>query len=396
MNKHSHTKVSWLALALLALSLAACKPETLRVGVVLPLSGPNQAAGEAALKGIELALSELNEPSEGRIELLVRDSAGDPQTAARLLTELYRNEKAVAAIGGLSAAEARALAQVADREEKVLVLPSVGDQRLTESSKHVYRISVSDAEIGSKLASFAKQDLRTQTAMVLAQDRRFADTLSEGFKPTFENLKGELLGQVDASALGEDIAPAIQEVQEKSPSAVVLNGDGPWLEATIQKLKDARFKGKILAPQSFANPSTLESMGMQARGILFAYSPIDPNRQNSQAFIEKFEALHGKAPSLLAAEAYDSLQVLANAAAGKPAIASEIRRGLRDAIKEFPGVTGSLEFDDTGAVQRFPRVYSLSKKLALRDHQDLIDQLRKEREDRIRELKKQLDKVGTE
>ena len=394
MNKHAFIRVAWAAVILASLALAGCKPEILRVGVILPLSGPNQAAGEAALKGIELALADLNEPSEGRIELLVRDSAGDPETAARLLAELYRDEKAVAAIGGLSAAEARALAQVADAEEKILMLPSIGDQRLEASSKHVYRLSVSDAEIGSKLASFAKQDLRTTTAMVLAQDERFAETMSEGFQPTFENLKGDFLGRIDASAQGEDLAPALEEVRAKAPGVVVLNGDGLWLEETVQKLKDASFKGKILAPQSFANPATLESMGSRARGVLFAYSPIDANREQGQAFIEKYTSAHGEAPSHLAAEGYDSLQVLANAAVGRPALASELRRGLRDAIKEYPGVTGSLEFNDTGAVQRFPRVYSLSKELAFRDHQDLIKKLRDEREARIRELQDKLNRVG--
>ncbi len=396
MIKHPHIKVAWVAVVLTTLALAGCKPETLRVGVILPLSGPNQAAGEAALKGIELALADLNEPSEGRIELLVRDSAGDPETAGRLLTELYQDEKAVAAIGGLSAAEARVLAQVAEAEEKILMLPSVGDQRLAESSKHVYRLSVSDAEIGSKLASFAKQDLRTKTAVVLGQDDRFTETMSEGFQPTFENLKGEVIGLIDASAQGADLTPTIEEVRAKAPGVVVLNGDGPWLEETVQKLKDASFKGKILAPQSFANPATLESMGNRARGVLFAYTPIDANHEPGQAFIEKYTSAHGEPPSHLAAEGYDSLQVLANAAAGRPAIASELRRGLRDAIKEYPGVTGALEFNDHGEVQRFPRVYSLSKKLEFRDHQDLIKQLREEREARIRELKNKLNRVGTD
>lgn len=396
MNKQAYIKLAGVAMILASLVLAGCKPETLKVGVILPLSGPNQAAGEAALKGIELALADLNEPSEGRIELLVRDSAGDPEAAARLLTELYKSEKAVAAIGGLSAAEARALTRVAEAEEKILMLPSVGDQRLAESSKHVYRLSVSDAEIGSKLASFAKQDLRTTTAIVLAQDDRFVETMSEGFQPTFENLKGEVIDRIDASAQGEDLAPTIEEVRVKDPGVVVLNGDGPWLEETVQKLKDARFKGKILAPQSFANPATLESMGSRARGVLFAYSPIDTKREQGQAFIEKYTSAHGEPPSHLAAEGYDSLQVLANAAVGRPAIASELRRGLRDAIKEYPGVTGSLEFNDSGAVQRFPRVYSLSKELTFRDHQDLIQRLRDEREAKIRELKDKLNRVGTD
>ena len=62
------------------------------------------------------------------------------------------------------------------------------------------------------------------------------------------------------------------------------------------------------------------------------------------------------------------MMVLATAMAERPALPSEVRKGLLHDIKDYPGVTGSLQFNEARSVPKIPRVYSIAEDLSLRDH----------------------------
>jgi ABC-type branched-subunit amino acid transport system substrate-binding protein len=98
-------------------------------------------------------------------------------------------------------------------------------------------------------------------------------------------------------------------------------------------------------------------------------------------------------PDLYAAYGYDSLQVLAAAVEGRPALASEVHKGLRDSITEFPGVTGAIQFDEKGDVQKFPRVYVIGDDLPLYDYNERIQRQQEELRRRREELRKRLEQL---
>src|SRR5690606_35638895 len=106
--------------------------EPQRVGVFLPLSGAYQAVGEAVLRGLRLSL-------EGsRVELVVKDTAGDAMQAARAVEALVLEEGAVAIIGGLLGDEARRAAVVAEGLGVPLLTLS-RDEHITELGPYVFR-----------------------------------------------------------------------------------------------------------------------------------------------------------------------------------------------------------------------------------------------------------------
>lgn len=394
MRSSTHRLSKFLPFALLfpfALANVGCDQDTLVVGAVLPLSGPEQANGEEAKRGLELALEKVNTDGN-RLELVVVDSQSNPAHAAQQAEKLFKEQNAVAVVGGTSTLEARALATVAESAEKILMVPSAGDQQISKDSKHVYRISVSDAAIGSKLAAFAHKSLNAETAVIWGEDDQFVATLQEGFESTFQNLGGESLG---ARTVGPDELGEAEEISDKKSDVIVLNGQNAWLQSMVTGIRERGYKGKLLAPQAFSGPANLESMGRDARGVMFAYAPLIETYDTTKSFIAEYEQKFGTPPSLYAAEAFDSLQVLAAAARDKPPIVSEIRRGLRDQVKDFSGVTGSLEFDDSGAVKKFPRVYSLDDQLTMRDHEDLMEEIRAERERKIKEIRDRLNQMGS-
>jgi hypothetical protein len=64
-------------------------------------------------------------------------------------------------------------------------------------------------------------------------------------------------------------------------------------------------------------------------------------------------------------------------------------------INSFPGVTGPIQFDEQGDVQKFPRVYVVrgnefvDYEQVLGERRELLDERRRELQQRMRELERQ-------
>ena len=87
----------------LALVLGPALAQTqLKVGVILPLSGPSAVAGKAALNGIQLAADEANAGGKVRMELVVVDDGTDPSKAVPAFTKLMTVDRVDIVIGGLA------------------------------------------------------------------------------------------------------------------------------------------------------------------------------------------------------------------------------------------------------------------------------------------------------
>ena len=103
-------------------------------------------------------------------------------------------------------------------------------------------------------------------------------------------------------------------------------------------------------------------------------------------FVDSFRAKYGHDPDIYAAHAYDALRV----ALTTPDIvraweANEIRRALQFEIKEFPGVTGPIQFDDYGDVRHNPVIFIVKDGVVL-NYQSYLEIEKQKIRERIKKL----------
>jgi branched-chain amino acid transport system substrate-binding protein len=94
-----------VAVLLVAGSLrpAQAQREPIKIGAIIPLTGPSGTSGQAMQKGYQLALDEINQKGVlGRkVELIVEDDRGDPPTGAAAFLKLATRDRIEVLIGGL-------------------------------------------------------------------------------------------------------------------------------------------------------------------------------------------------------------------------------------------------------------------------------------------------------
>ena len=105
-----------------------------------------------------------------------------------------------------------------------------------------------------------------------------------------------------------------------------------------------------------------------------------------QAFVSSYREAYGVPPGLYAAHGYDAMMVMAEALAKAGPIASDFWKGITS-IREFAGVTGMIQFDERGDVQKFPRVYVVEEGNLI-DYEAEVEKRRRELLERLRDLER--------
>ncbi len=376
------------AIFMLFLSLLGCGGEkAVQIGAVLPLTGDFQLYGQSIQKGVELAFENLiSSGTEIQYSLSVLDSESDPEKAGELVEQLYR-DGATAVIGGVTTSEALSSVSIADEFTRVLISPSASSPELTGISKYFYRVFVSDSREGTTMANFATQKLKLGSVVILAKEDAYAQGNREVFETNFERQGGEVLDKILFPETGGDFSGLVDRVLTLSPDAVYLAAYADDIAQMIMELRRRDYKGYILSTAAFAAPEIIEQVGQPAEGVFLTQAGFDTKSEEPQIqqFVDAFREKYGLTPDLYAAHGYDSVMVLAEAINEAGAeFPSELWSGLR-ALRDFQGVTGTLQFDERGDVQKFPRVFVINQGRLI-DYEKEIQEKREEIMRRLREL----------
>jgi branched-chain amino acid transport system substrate-binding protein len=374
-------------LALLPVLLGCPGEQVVKFGAVLPLTGEAAIYGLPVHRGIDLAFEHLQSQQDlpYLLELVTVDSESDPEKAKELLIQVYR-DGALAAIGGVTTAEALQMVAVADEFDRVLVSPSASTPQLSGISKYFYRVFPSDAREGATMGNFATQKLKAEKVVILAKEDAYAKGIQEVFKTEFERYGGEVLDLIEFPSLGSDLSGLVERVMTLRPDAVYLAAYAPDLAQMIKHLRDQGFKGTIFTTSAFAAPEIIAQVGRPAEGVFLTQAVFDIESEDPtiRKFIDAYRTKYDLEPDLYAAHGYDSVLVLAEALKLGGRTSSELWKGIRS-IRDFSGATGTLQFDERGDVQKFPRVYVVNEGVLV-DYEAEVERRRRELLERLREL----------
>ena len=157
------------------------------VGAVLPMTGKYKAFGETTMRGLQLALKGSD------IELIVKDTQGDPSLTSKLVEQLAFDDGVIAIVGPLLAEDAKRGALVAEELQVPLITLSRAEG-LTDIGPHIFRTMVTNAQQAEALADYAMNTLGYKTFAILHPNTPFGVELSNEFWDAIEKRGGQIRG----------------------------------------------------------------------------------------------------------------------------------------------------------------------------------------------------------
>lgn len=351
-----------------------------RVGLALPLSGKFQPIGEAALRAAMLALGSVADaPATARetaggpaSQLVIRDTATDPERAARGVMELTREEAVIGIVG--SAEKRAAAAALSEATQDGIPLLTLDDQPPGALSTGFQLIHAPEARV----AELARRALKlgVREAAILAPDSASGKRMRDAFRRQFSAGGGKVTVEATYVAGVNTFSTAVASLKKASFQAVFVPDAADRLELIAPALAFADLwpqpfpvghakggagakaprKILLLSTANDLSPKLIQNAGRYVQGALL--SPgffADENDDRAHAFVEAYRAAYGQDPHAAEAYAYDGVRLLRGATETGARTRSEVLKAL--AGGSFAGLTGNVRFGpDHGRVDP-PMVY---------------------------------------
>lgn len=315
-----HLKKSIVAAALaLAASLPALAADPIKIGLVLPMTGPFAAYGKQIEHGVKLYLATQGDTFAGRkVELIVKDDA--PGTAGdvskRLAQELVIKDKVDILAGFGLTPSAFAVAPVATEAKKPMVVMNAATSAVTTKSNYIVRTSMTLPQNSAPIASWAAKN-KIKKVFTLVADYGPGHDAEGQFKKTFTAAGGEIVGEVRAPVKNPDFAPFLQKIKDTKPDAVFIFLP-PGAE-TIAFMKGFTERGltaagiKLISTGDLPDEDILDAIGDAALGLVtaFHYSEAHKSPEN-KAYTEAYYKAYPKdRPNFMSVGGYDGMHLIA-------------------------------------------------------------------------------------
>jgi branched-chain amino acid transport system substrate-binding protein len=302
----------------LALSTGAMAQDTVKIGVILPYSGPFADAANQLDAGIKLYMQKNGDTVAGKkIEVIRKDSTGpNPDEAKRLAQELVVRDGVDILAGFALTPEALGAASVATEAKKMLVVMNAATSIITEQSPYIVRASVTIPQLQQAFGRWAYEKGGVKKAYTLVADYGPGHDAEKAFATGFTAAGGEIIGADKTPVANPDFSAFVQRVKDANPEAVFIFIPGGAQPAAMGKALAERGLTppavKILAQGELTHPEALESMGETARGIITSYHFVMESTEPVNAeFVKAYrDANNGRSPDLFSYGGYDGMHLI--------------------------------------------------------------------------------------
>lgn len=325
----------------LATPLALAQSDTVKIGVILPLTGPQASTGKQIDAAIKLWVAQNGNRAGGKkVEVIVKDDAGVADTSRRLAQELVVNDKVVALAGFGLTPIALATAPIATQSKTPMVVMAAATSSITEASPYIVRTSFTLPQAAVAMGEWAPKN-GIRKVVTLVADFGPGNDAEKFFSDRMLLNGGQVLEKLRTPLRSPDFAPVLQKARDARPDAIFVflpSGQGAQFMKQFAERGLDKAGIKLIATGDVTDDDQLADMGDVALGVVNAhhYSAAHPSAMNKK-FVEAFVAANKFRPNFMAVGGYDGMRVIYKALdASKGAGGEALLNGMKGQLFESP------------------------------------------------------------
>ena len=355
MRKLLGVTLALVATCLLPAGTASAQKGPIKVGLILPETGPLAANGKDMANGMQLFFEEQGWRLAGReIKLITEDDEGKPPTGLAKARSLVESQGVHLLMGPLSAVVGYAVAPYVDAKKVPTIFPIVSAEDITQRkrSPYIVRTGWTSAQPSHPFGKWAYDNLGYRKIAMIGYDFAFGWEVAAGFQRTFEEAGGQVVQKLWPPLGTADFAPYLAQLR-RDVDAIYAIFSGADALRFAKQYSEAGLKGKLalIGGGTFTDEHVLRSMGDEVLGVVTAlhYSAALPNPANKK-FVQAYEAKYKQIPSYYSEGSYVAglaLKAALEATGGDIENTDKFLAALRRVdLTEAP--RGPIRFDDFG------------------------------------------------
>jgi branched-chain amino acid transport system substrate-binding protein len=312
--RHTHFATACLAVAVTAAGLGhAAAQDTVKIGIVMPMTGTVGAAGQEAVAAIKLYVAQHGDTVAGKkIELIIRDDASVPDNAKRLAQELVVNDK-VAILGAGTTPSAMSMAPIATEAKIPTVVMISGTSVVVERSPYYVRTCFTLGQQSGIIADWAIKNGSRKAVSVLSDWAPGAEA-GKVFEQHFTKGGGQVLDTLKVPLANPDFAPFLQRARDLQPDTLFVfvpaGQAGTFARQFAERGLD-KSGIKLIGPGDIVDDNDLAGTGDSLLGVVTAgfYSAAHPSELNKQ-YAAAYQKATGHRANFISVGGYDGMHLI--------------------------------------------------------------------------------------
>ncbi len=342
--------------------------KVVRIGNIIPLSGPSASVGEQGKNAREMALEEINSAGGikslggAKLELYYADSESKPEKGISEAERLINTKKVNVLTGCWNSAVTYPTSAIAERYGVPFIVPvSVADKITEQGFKNVFRIAAKDSWWTRDQFSFL-EDMKKEFGMSVKKLAFVYENgdWGKGIAGQWEKLAKEggyeVVLDEPYPSTSTDLSPVVQKIRRSHADVLMLvsnAADAILLTNTLAEYK-VKLKAIISSGGGHADPSFLKAAGKNAQYMFDIVEwETDVNKPGAKETNDKYKAKYGYNLTGEAVDAYLAMYVIKDALERAGSLdPQKIRQALVTMdLKGGPGMIvgyDAVKFDSTG------------------------------------------------
>ena len=306
-----------IAAAALALTVSAASvgaQEAVKVGLILPLTGPFAPTGRQIEGGVRLYMQQHGDKVAGKkIELIVRDDGNVADNTKRIAQELVVNEKVSVLAGFGLTPLALATAPISAEAKVPQIIMGAATAIIPDRSPYIVRTSMVTSQITVGIADWAPKS-GLKRVVTLVSDFAPGIDIEKAFSDRFKAQGGEIIEQLRVPLANPDFAPFLQRAADAKPDGLfvfVPAGVGSiFMKQFVERGLD-KSGIRLIGTGDMTDDDILNNIGDVALGLITShhYSAAHPSALN-KTFVADFQKANNKRPNFMGVSGYDGMALL--------------------------------------------------------------------------------------
>ena len=293
--------------------------DSVKVGIVLPLTGDYAKFGEIEKKSFELALDEIN-ASGGingkQLELVMEDDTGRPDVGRSAVEKLIAKDKVVMIGGGYSNSVTYAVAGVCQQNKMPFLVNTGSADKITTSDwDYIFRLNPPVSHYADALTTLLAEKIKPKTVAIVYENSFFGTKGAKSFSKFCEKAGYKVVLTQGYEHGGIDFKPVLIRIKQLNPDIVymvsyIMDASLLMKQARELKLTPKMFIG---GAGGFTLPEFAQNAGVASEKVISAtlWHQVLPF-PGAMDYYKKFEARYNKPTMYYGAEAYSACYVIAD------------------------------------------------------------------------------------
>lgn len=283
---------------------APAEVPVIKVGALLPITGPDAINGQNQQNGHEFAVQKINEAGGieclggAQLQMVYGDSRGTPESGNAETERLITEENVIAVVGAFHTGVTLPATEIAERYQvPFLVSNALAGEITARGLRYTFKTAVSIEQMADDAANFALDKGGVEKALILVPNITFGEEFAKAWRVVLPALGFEVVGDIAFPSGSSDFQDTILTIRAADPDVIFTISNTADASLMVRQMNELDYWPNIAivtAAGGYADPTLVANLGAAADGIFLTNDWFpNINRPGALELNQEFKGIYG-------------------------------------------------------------------------------------------------------